>query len=72
MNANPSERRTPPESEEDHAYLWEGARKAHELWRVLSPLAAVISNWKAIAFGLAVGLAIGGKQLLISLGLLIP
>ena len=69
---NPSDRRTPPETPDEHAYIWEGVRKAHELWGVLSPLAAIFKNWKAIAFGLAIGLALGGKQLLISLGLMMP
>lgn len=52
--------------------MWEGVRKAHELWKALSPLVAIMSNWKAIAFGLAIGLALGGKQLLISLGVMLP
>lgn len=69
---NPSDRRTPPETPDEWAHIWDGSRKAHDLWRILSPLAAVIGNWKAIAFGLAIGLAIGGKQLLISLGVMLP
>ena len=66
---NPSDRRTPPETPEEHAYLWEGARKAHDSWPVTSALMAIFNNWKGIALGLAVGIAMGGEKLLSALGL---
>lgn len=70
--SDPSDRRTPPETPDEWAHIWGGSRKAHELWTVLAPLSAILKNWKAIGIGLAIGLAIGGKQLLISLGVMLP
>jgi len=67
---NPSDRRTPPETPEEYAYLWEGARKAHDAWPVTSALLAIFNNWKGIAIGLAAGIAMGGKDLLSALGLM--
>jgi len=67
---DPSDRRSPPETPEDHAYLWDGARKAHAAWPVSSALLAVFNNWKGIAVGLGAGIALGGEKLLSALGLM--
>lgn len=40
-------RKTPPENEEEHAYLWDSADKAQKAWRITGPVYAVVSNWKA-------------------------
>lgn len=69
---NPSDRRTPPETPDEWAYLWDGTRKAHEGWPVTGALVAVFRNWKAIGFGIGIGLLAGGERLLAALGVIVP
>jgi hypothetical protein len=64
MTEDRSNRRTPPETEDDFEYLWSGARKAHAGWPVVKRLVAIFGNWKLIAVGVIVGLAMGGTEVL--------
>ena len=67
-----SERRTPPETEEDHAFIWSAAEKAHELWAVLGVVVAILNNWKGVMIGAGIGFLLGGKDLLLALGVVMP
>ena len=84
-----SDRRTPPETPEDHAFLWSsaekaeemwtnyetlraGAERAHEMWAVLGIVVAILNNWKGIMVGVGIGVALGGKDLLLALGVMLP
>ena len=44
---NRSSRRTPPESEEDWLYIWTGIHYSHQGWKVVGPIVAAVTNWKA-------------------------
>lgn len=39
-------RKTPPETEDEHAYMWEAADKAHKSWKITGPFHAAVTNWK--------------------------
>ena len=41
-----SKRRTPPESEEEWAYLFDGSNKGHLIWEIIGPFVQVARNWK--------------------------
>lgn len=41
-------RRDEPEGDE-WSYLWQGAQRGHQSWKVVGPIHAVVTNWKAIA-----------------------
>lgn len=47
-----SERKTPPETDEEHRYIWTAADRAHQLWAVFGPLAQVVQSWRwwSVAF----------------------
>lgn len=84
-----SDRREPPETPEEHAFIWSsaekahemwanyktlstGAERAHEMWAVLGVIVAILNNWKGIMIGMGLGLAIGGKDLLLAIGVALP
>jgi hypothetical protein len=64
---DPTERKTPPESSDEWAFLWRGAERANEAWIVTGPVVAVIRNWKAWAIGLAFFLWINRPDILAAL-----
>lgn len=41
-----SERKTPPDTEDEHRYIWTAADRAHQLWQVFGPLAQVVQSWR--------------------------
>jgi hypothetical protein len=66
-----STRRTPPETPEDWAYLWQGAERGHDAWPVTGPMVAAVRNWKAWVFALALVLWINRPDILAALNTLI-
>jgi hypothetical protein len=46
---DPFDRDKPPKTPEDWGYLWDGARKGHDLHPIFGPIAALVRNWKAMA-----------------------
>ena len=48
---DPTERKTPPENDDDWSFLWRGAKRANDGWVILGPLVALVKNWKAWAIG---------------------
>jgi molybdopterin-guanine dinucleotide biosynthesis protein A len=46
---NPFDRDKPPEDQEEWRYIWDGARKGHDLHPIFGPIAAIARNWKAMA-----------------------
>ena len=84
-----SDRRTPPEHPDEHAFMWSsaekadtmwknyetmlaGAQRAHEMWAVLGVVVAILNNWKGVMIGMGIGLLLGGKELLLALGVVMP
>lgn len=61
-------RSTPPGNDQDWQYIWAASEKAHRAWPVVKVLLALFGNWKVIGVGLFAGLALGGQELLIALG----
>ena len=61
---DPTERKTPPETPEEWAYIWSGAEKANEGWVVVGPFAAIVRNWKAWAAGLVFFIALNRPEIL--------
>ena len=57
---DPTERRDAAKSQDDWRYIWQGARKAHEMDKALGPIARIMADWRwwAAAFGLGVSVAI--------------
>lgn len=53
MGHDPWERKTPPEEEEDWAFIWRASHRAHEGWIVVGPIVAAVRNWKAWVFAAA-------------------
>lgn len=58
-----SRRTTPPETNEEWAYIWRGARLAHYAWVVVGPVHAFATNWRAIGMGAIVIVAINSPEL---------
>jgi len=54
---NPFDRDKPPEDQEEWRYIWDGARKGHDLHPIFGPIAAIVRNWKAMV-GLGAALAV--------------
>ena len=47
MSENPTERKTPPENDDDWRFLWRSAARANDGWIVVGPIVAAVKNWKA-------------------------
>ena len=62
--ADPTERKTPPESADEWAFLWRGAERANDGWVIVGPVVAVVRNWKAWAIALAFFLWINQPDIL--------
>lgn len=60
---DPSKRSTPPEKPEEHQYIWEGARKAHEAWPVNKVLVAMFGNWKVLVICGLIGALLGWESI---------
>ena len=67
MTHDPWERKTPPEAEEEWAFLWRNAYRANEGWVIIGPLVAVVRNWKAWAVALAFFIWINRPDILMAL-----
>jgi len=54
MTKDPTERRTPADSDDDWHYLWRGAQIAHIIGPILLPIAGLIRDWKfwVVAIGI--------------------
>lgn len=63
MTDDKSTRKTPPESEDDWAYVWDGLRKAHSGWFIVKVLIAVFGNWRVIMIGSSFALIVIGPEL---------
>lgn len=50
---NPNDRKTPPENEDEWAYIWKGSERGNDGWVVVGPVVAAIRNWKAWAIAVA-------------------
>jgi hypothetical protein len=67
---DPSERKTPPETDEEWAYIWTAVRQSHESWPLLRVQIALFGNWKIIMVGVIIGLALAGTETLQAWGFL--
>ena len=45
---DPFDRDKPPKTPEEWGYIWDGARKGHDLHPIFGPLAALARDWKAL------------------------
>lgn len=45
---DPFDRDKPPKTSAEWSYIWEGARKGHDLHPIFGPIAALARNWKAM------------------------
>ena len=57
-------RKTPPETEDDHAYMWDSAEKAQKAWLIVSPIYAAVSNWKGWAAIVGIFAAFRGNKVI--------
>jgi|GEM_PF-3829391 len=60
---NMSTRRTPPQTEEEHAHVWDAVDKAHKAWVVVAPIYHAVTNRKALAIVIGAILASNGRGL---------
>lgn len=63
---------TMPDQPHDIANLWRTMHRVERMWKWGKAVTAVVENWKMIAVSLALGLAIGGKELIQMLGVPLP
>mgnify|MGYP000064593564 CR=1 FL=1 len=47
VSDNRNERKTPPEDENDWAYIWRAVDRANKSWIVTGPIYDMVMNWKA-------------------------
>jgi hypothetical protein len=46
---NPSQRKTPPKTPDDHEFIWVNAERARRTWPIAVLFVVVLENWKAAA-----------------------
>lgn len=64
MMADYGRRKTPPETEEEHQYIWDAADKANKSWKVAAPIHAAVTNWKGWAIIVAVFAAVNNGKII--------
>lgn len=57
-------RKTPPETEEEHAFIWDSADKAQKAWKIAGPIHAAVTNWKGWAVMVAVFGALNSNKII--------
>ena len=53
--SDPTERNTPAKTPEEWRYIWQGARKGHQLDKALGPVARIVADWRWWAGAFAIG-----------------
>lgn len=60
-------RKTPPETEDEHAYIWDSAEKAQKAWRIAGPIHAAVTNWRGWATIGGIFVAVNGNKIVPSM-----
>lgn len=62
--SDPSRRKTPPETEGEHQFIWEAADKAHKSWTIVGPIHAAVTNWRGWAIIVSVFATVNSNKIL--------
>ncbi len=65
-------RSRPAETDDDWRDIWLATERSHLGWKVVRVAVAVAENWKIIALMIGGAIALGGRDILLAMGVPLP